>query len=489
MGKPARNKKNLVSEVSFFPNPTQELFIRSMSDADLFASRVGEGKTAALCWASMYHTQHNPGARHAIIRDTWENMWRTTQKEFFKWFPPGVFGRYSESKKTFTWTAGQVGLEGEVLFLGLEDPGDAAKLQSLELAALFMDEPAPAAESGGIDEMIFDIGMTRLRQPDMKWYAAKLAENNPDETHWTYRRFVAPGTPGFKCWQTKLPENNRNLPDGYYQKLADQWAHRPDLKRRFLEGKFGFQQIGKQVTPEWNDDLHLARSLDPVEGCELILLWDGGSTPTCVITQITPLGQWLALEAYVGDGIGAYELIGDVVRPRLTTRFRGFRWSHIGDPNMESREQSRSHMNGRVNSAANVIRKELGGTFKGGPIDIPSGLEPLRARMRLVTPEGVGYILVDAQRAKPVWHALRGGWHRQVQRTGLVGEIVKNDHSHPGDCMRYGAGVLFPRGSVQQKQGAKRGKSASYFGRQQSGLGFERPGLRLPRDMIPVNKP
>ena len=32
----------------------------------------------------------------------------------------------------------------------------------------------------------------------MKDYPVKLAQNNSDETHWSYKRFVKPGTDGFK---------------------------------------------------------------------------------------------------------------------------------------------------------------------------------------------------------------------------------------------------------------------------------------------------
>lgn len=462
--------------IQFRANPTQKSFIESQARADLFACRMGEGKSAALAWAIWYHTKHNPGAKWAVIRDTWENLRETTQAEFFKWFPPGIFGEYKTSTKKFEWDPAS-GLTGEVQFLGMDDPADAAKLQSRDLGGIAMDEPAPAAESGGIDELIFDIGISRLRQPGMNWYAVKLAENNPDETHWTYRRFVDPGTPGFQWWQTENPENLGNLPEGYYEKIAETWAHRPDLKRRFLEGKFGFQQIGKAVTPEWDISLHLQSGLEPVPGVELALGWDGGLNPTCVITQVTPLGYWLILEAHVGDNIGMYELIEDVIKPRLAQRYQGFDWRHIGDPTLGNREQSSS-----MNSAARVITRELGGPFIEGPITEAERLEPLRAVMRKVN-GGTGLIQVDKEWAKPVWHALRGGWHYHIDREGNVGNIVKDMHSHPGDATSYLASYLFPLGRLKKKEVTGDVQRARYFGRRsRSGgsLGFESPGAQVP---------
>lgn len=464
-------------EISFSPNPRQKQFIESRATADLFSSRVGEGKSAGLCWAIYYHTRHNPGARWALIRDTWENLQRTTQKEFFKWFPPGIMGHYTASTKTFVWAEGVA--TGEVIFLGLDDAADASKLQSLELAGFAIDEPAPAVGSTGVDELVFDIGMSRLRQPGIKWYAVKLAENNPDEAHWTYEKFVTPGTEGFKVWQPDAPENEKNLPNGYYAQLRYLWRNRPDLIRRFVEGRFGFQQEGKAVTPEWSDELHLAVGLIPVRQADLMLLWDFGLNPTCLVTQVTPLGHWNFLDSMVGEGIGVDQLIKNQVKPLLVDRYRGYRWRHVGDPAGTIREQSNSEM-----SAVRVIMKELGGQYRKGPVSLQEGVQPLRAALRQ-TVNGRGLIQVDRDRAREVWHALRGGWHYHVSRTGITSaEPLKNIHSHPGDAARYGAAILFPLGRLQSPRKGKAPVSASFFGdrgqRDTSGLGFERPNARIP---------
>lgn len=488
-------------EIRFLANPTQKAFIESRAEADLFDCRKGEGKSAALAWACFFHTRENPGAEWLMIRDTWENCRRTTQREFFHWFPPGVMGEYRAGDKEFIWRAERIGLTGRVTFIGLDAPEDAHKVASMPLGAFGMDEPAPAAgESEGIAEFIFDTAMAQLRQPGMNWYAAKLAQNNPDETHWTYKRFWDPGTellsntraprqlPGFQGWQPPTPENNQNLPAGYYERLGTLWRNRPDLVRRFVEGRHGFQQIGKAVTPEWSNELHLAQGLKPFKGVSLHLLWDFGLNPTCLITQVTPLGTWNILEAYVGDDIGAFELIDEVVRPRLAADYKGFVLQHIGDPAGDIREQSSSK-----NSAVGVIRKSLGGTWRPGPRGIDDRVNPLRAVLRRNSggspPAGV--MQVDREGAKEVWHALRGGWHRQVHRTGVIGDIVKDMHSHPGDAIGYGAAVLFPTGTLARHR--RRSGSiphATYGFNDGSGqrpndggsIGFEQPGRRIPRE-------
>lgn len=444
-------------KIKFDANPTQKDFIESRAEADLFSSRKGEGKSAALCWAIMYHTKHNPGATWLVIRDTWENLRRTTLKEFLGWFPDGVMGTWNAGEKSYTWNTAATGLSGKVYWMGAEDEMDASKIASMPLAGFAIDEPSGAAgETSGVDEFIFDTAKAQLRQPGMKWYAIKLAQNNPDEGHWTYRRFVAPGTPpdpdipllpaqesGFKAWQTKTPENTAHLPPGYYEGLRKSWAHRPDLVRRFVDGKYGYQQVGRPVTPEWSDDLHLSPiPLKPMRGLPLHLLYDGGLNPTCLITQVTPLGYWNILETFVGDGIGMFQLIETVAKPAITARYHGFGLIHVGDPNLAMREQSDAR-----NSAAKVITRELGGVYHRGGNDEMARIEPLRAVLTRVI-QGRGVMQVDPENAIHVHRALRGGWHYGKPRGGGEGKIKKNMHSHPGDALGYGAAWLFPLGKA-----------------------------------------
>ncbi len=465
-------------EVTFEPNAMQKAFIEARNRADLFSSRMGEGKSAGLAWSIFYHTRHNPGARWVMIRDIWDNLEGTTMQEFFKWFPPGVFGDYQASRKRFIWREGVA--TGQIYFMGLDDPADATKLQSRELAGIAMDEPAPATESGGISEMVFDIAMSRLRQPEMKWYAVKLAENNPDETHWTHRRFVDPGEEGFVVWQPGQPENMAHLPPDYYEDLRRIFAHRGDLQRRFIDGQFGFQQIGRAVTPEWSDMVHPATGLYAIPGVPLHMLWDFGHNPTCLITQITPLGHWNIIESFVGEGIGVEELIETEVAPRLTDAYQGFKWKHIGDPAGNIREQSSIKR-----SAVKAIKASLGGPWKSGPVKIIERTTPLRAVMRQMV-GGCGLVQVDRHKAKHVWHALRGGWHYHIAKTGVVSlQPVKDIHSHPGDALAYGAAVLYPVGKLLKRPGGlKRPQIATHFGQKPTGLGFERPGLILPKGVI-----
>lgn len=478
-----------VFRLDFQANPIQGRFIRSRAEADYWSARMGEGKSAGLCWAIFQHQQENPGAVHVLVRDTYEALRDTTMKEFFRWFPPGICGEYRIGEKTWRWRLGE--MRGELSFLGMDDPKDAGKLQSRALGGVFFDELAPAAGTGGIDEFIFDTAHTRLRQPAMRWYANKSVSNNPDESHWSYRRFVDPGdtgTPegvpiaelqerGFRLHQANYAENNKNLPPGYYERLRKVLGHRPDLVRRFVDGKFGFQQIGRAVCPEWSDELHLAPELAPMPKVPLVLLWDFGLNPTCIITQFTPMGHWNILHAFVGSGIGVYELITNVVKPMLASTYRNYSWSHTGDPNGDMREQSDSNQ-----SAVKVIKRELGGSWKPGPVDLAHRIDPLRWALSQAR-NGTGMVRVAKEAARPVHFALRGGWHYHTARGGTVSDSPKkNEHSHPGDAMGYGAAMLFPNGQLQRKRGGNIKGFAGNFYFSRGGLGMERPKAQIPEE-------
>jgi hypothetical protein len=471
----AARRAPVEQRVRFVANPTQRLFIENRPGdwlirppswpadvkpqvVDLFSCRMGEGKSAGLCWAAWFYTKHNPGAQCALIRDTWENMRDTTRVEFLKWF--GLMGEETKSAKSFKWTAS--GMTGTVTFMGMDDEKDAHKLQSREFGFFGMDEPSPAAGVGGIQSMIFETALTRLRQPGMQWYAAKLAQNNPDESHWTYKKFVDPGTKGYRHLQTQKPENESNLPPGYYAEMGKDLAGRPDLQRRFVEGQFGFQAIGQAVTPRWNDKVHLQKGLEPIPGCELILGWDGGLTPVCTVSQIAPSGIWYILDCLVEEDGGVYQLIDDQVFNLLEIRYANFKgkWRHIGDPSLVNRDQSDSRQ-----SAARVIREKLGGRFTPGPIDLASGVDPLNKRLGLLGPGGQAMIQVDRERAKAVWHALRGGWHLAKHAGDVTGTTpVKNHpHSDVGDTMRYVAGILFPRGEQRQRRRKYRAPGYAHY--------------------------
>jgi len=481
--------------VEFKANPIQKRFIESRpkidrtQEADIFNSRLGEGKSTALVMCPLYHTMQMPdvpgGCTWAIVRDTFENLQKSTMKEFFRWFPDGVAGTYHAGKKEWTW--GLEGVRGTVIFVGMDDKADAIKVQSIPLAGFCIDEVSPMAGGAGVDRAVFTTLMSRLRQPGCRYYVGKLAQNNPDESHWSYKEFIDPGGPGRNNFQTAEPENLAHLPPTYYDDVARLYVGQQDKLNRFLRGKFGHVQEGMPVTPGWNDSSHLASRLLPIKRTPLHLLWDFGGTPCCIFTQVSPLGHWNILDAFILENAGVVQLIHDLVKPRLIERYPGFYWDHTGDPAGVSKEPSDSR-----NSAVKAIKDLLGGIWRPGPVTIDARTLPLNAVLGRLLGDGLGVVQVDRDSAKPVWHALRGGWHYDVHHGGVRAPLPKKDiHSHPGDCMGYGAAMLFPQGrprGTKPERPALQPKVATFFRGHGSVILSKLPKHGDPIETIPTRR-
>ena len=456
-----RLEEDVRETVRFIANPIQRQFIESRAEADLWSCRMGEGKSAGLCWASFFHAKENPGARHVFFRDTYVNLQRTTQAEFFKWFPPGRVGTWHEAKKLWKWNVDGLG-KAEVLWMGADSEDDISRLQSLSIGGAFFDEPAPGSDSGGIPHSIFGTAATRLRDGGQgtNWYALKLAENSPDETHWTYIEFVDPGQPvhddpippdqerGFKLHRGS-PENLLHLPRGYYERLERRMTAmgRPDLVRRFVHGDFGFQQSGQPVTPQYREDLHGYDYLMPENNTDLLLLWDfgAGTGTTCTVTQPRKDGHWDVLASWNEPGSGVKQLIASHVRPYLNTDANGLYYWHSGDPAGSSRDASDSTQN-----SVRMIRDELGGRWRNGALKLADGIDPLRWALSQLLPDGEPMVRVSKKDAIIVHRSLRGGWKYRTQGSGVVAQTpTKDSNSHPGDTMRYGASVLYPHATMR----------------------------------------
>lgn len=422
-------------KIQFRAGPTQRRFIEDDSRAALFSSRAGEGKSAGLCWAAWHFFRKY---RHCeptgiIARNTLVNLRATTLQEFFKWFPPGVMGEWKQSEMLWTWIPEKSGAAGQIRFMGFDDEKSTQKALSMPIDFGGLDEAAPATDVGGITELVFDMLLTRARNPKVDKPTIKIAVNNTSEDHWLYRRFVEPGQKEFKLFQTgEMPENLAHLRKGYYEDMARDLAHRPDLRRRYIEGKWGFQQVGVAVTPEWSDDVHLTSGLEPVRGLPLLLSWDFGGNPTVVVSQVTQ-NAWNVLMCLTDDRTGTYQLI-EQLEPVLKTRFDRFLLKHTGDPTGRTPDPGDYRR-----SPVRYIKALLGGSWADGPVKLEYRIDPLR---RVLTRQngGIGTVRVDKDHARAIWFALRGGWHYPKSSVGVVGrEPVKDKHSHPADCMGYEA--------------------------------------------------
>jgi hypothetical protein len=75
-------------------------------------------------------------------------------------------------------------------------------------------------------------------------------------------------------------------------------------------------------------------------GLPIVLGWDFGLTPACVILQVTGRGKVIVLDELVSEDMGIRQFANDVVKPHLLNKYGGFTWYSAGDPAGNIRAQT-----------------------------------------------------------------------------------------------------------------------------------------------------
>jgi hypothetical protein len=136
-------------------------------------------------------------------------------------------------------------------------------------------------------------------------------------------------------------ENACNLPNG-----PDYWLRQlPGKSRQWIDvyilGRYGALRSGRPVYPEYDDARHLAReTLHPIPGIPLILGWDFGLTPACVLTQVSPHGTLLVIEEMASTDMGIRQFAREIVKPRLISAYPGWAVRGVADPAGRARAQT-----------------------------------------------------------------------------------------------------------------------------------------------------
>jgi hypothetical protein len=120
-------------------------------------------------------------------------------------------------------------------------------------------------------------------------------------------------------------ENINHLPGGYQYYLDMIAGNSEDHINVMVLGNYGLIKSGKPVYPEYNDKLHCPDTgIIPIKGKPIALGWDFGLTPSCVIGQMTSLGQLLILDELFSEDMNVRAFAQNVVKPLLATKYRGF---------------------------------------------------------------------------------------------------------------------------------------------------------------------
>lgn len=264
----------------------------------------------------------------------------TTIKTFHDWFPPSIFGEYRVTDHSYFITKFP-NVHIEVMFRALDRPDQVSNLLSLELTGAWFNEAREIPEA-----IIVAMDGRINRYPSERdgwatWAGIIMDTNPPEEGSYIYRmnEIIKPDNwKGFKqpSGLSVHAENTKHLAKNYYRDLA---KGKDDMYVRvYIHGQYGFTITGKPVFQSFVDSVHVARqALEPQKGLDLLIGFDFALNPTCVLGQVTPLGQLRIIDELVSDGMGLQQFCDNILLPRLRTKYFGYSVMGFGDPSGISR--------------------------------------------------------------------------------------------------------------------------------------------------------
>ncbi len=334
-------------DIDYAPTNTGLAFHNSDENVRLIMGPFGSGKTTACLTEIVLRACAMPpgvdGVRRskwAIIRNTSGQLTSTTLESWLKWF--SKLGNVRSRQKpnleywhTFNDEEGEVELR--LIFLPLDLVGARGKLLSLELTGAYLNELSELRSY-----IMTDLGGRIGRYPwpegeGQSYWTGIIADTNPPPTDsWIYELFVKkqaqkhrifiqpPGlTEKDGTYKPNIEADNfERLGANYYMRQT--YGASKEWINVYCQGKWGILTHGKPVYGTYNDDLHSSDILNAVEGVPIILGFDFGRTPACVVEQMLPNGQLLLLNEFTSEGIGLEGFLENILMPYLTKYYNGF---------------------------------------------------------------------------------------------------------------------------------------------------------------------
>ena len=447
-------------EIIYNPEPTANRMHMSRAFVRGLMGPIGSGKSVS-CVEDLKNiaiAQQQPDARgirrtrFAVIRNTYPELKSTTIKTWRDWFPVAVCPMKYDSpiscRMRVKLPDGTVA-DMECYFLALDKPKDIKKLLSLELTAGWINE-AREVPKPVLDALTGRVGRYPPRRDGGPTRACVIMDTNPpDDDHWWYRLAEEERPQNWEFF-TQPPallyedgdwvpnpeaENIRNLPNGYQYYLNQVGGKTKQWIRVYIEGKYGTIMDGRAVYPEYNDDTHCAEEpIEPHPDCQLILGWDFGLTPACVIGQLTPRGRLVLLTELIAERMGLRQFVEVVVRPFLSTRLAGFSIGASGaDPAGEAGAET------DMQSCISVLNEMDIPTVAAPTNKIEPRLQAVRDFLTRMVDGKPGFLI--SRSCRRIRKGFNGGYkYERVQTAGderYKDRPCKNMYSHPHDALQY----------------------------------------------------
>lgn len=437
------------------------------------------GKTTPCLFKILYHAKRqkpNPAdgiryTRFVVVRATNRQLFDTTLKSFFQWFPPGVAGEWQATQKTFIFRFDDVYCE--VLFRPLESASDVSNVLSLELTGAMVDEfveipreiiDAVESRTGRYPSKILGgcswKGMWGASNPGTQdsWWYDWLYEEWPEEAGGAAAQEHAMNFFEQPSGFSPKAENLANLPpyregdNTYYRELAigksEAWI------KQFIEVEWGYSQRGKPVYKAFNKELHVAKQpLKFNPHLPLVIGFDAGLTPAASLMQQDSHGRVLILDELVSENMGAKRFCREKLKPLLNRKYPNASIIVAADPATTQRAQTDEK------TVAQVVSQELGVKVR------PASSNTLAARLGAVDEfltrltEAGPALLIDPA-CKQTIVGFTAGYKFAINTKGVAADSPeKNNHSHLADSIQYGM-MSFVDNSAREARARKHANHA-----------------------------
>jgi hypothetical protein len=367
-----------------------------------------------------------------------------------------------------TFNDGRGVVELELLFIALDRPEDVRKIKSLELTGCYINElsevpkAALAHMKGRVNRYPSKAFCT-----EPYWSGIIADTNPPEDDHWIYKDFEEQSfehhklfkqPPGLIKHENKWvrnpnADNANHLPANYYEMLAE--GQSQEFIKVFCLGEYGSVGFGKRVYPEFNPDFHAVESLTAIQGTELIVGWDFGLTPACVVLQLSPRGQLLILKEYVADGMGIRSFADSLVIPSIA---KDFPYCKIGMSIADPAGNNRSEIIEEMSCIGEL--SSLGVPTRGARTnDIDPRLGSVRYFLNKLVDGKPGFVL-DRRNCPTLFKGFVKDY--VYARIAVSGEERykdkpnKNMASHPMDALGYGCLEIASDRIMQDKMSDKK---------------------------------
>lgn len=460
----------------YIPSPTGRIAHDDDSFVRVIMGPYGSGKSTwaiteivkRACQVPVWYSGRRR-SRWGIVRNTSGELSTTTLATWLAWFEElGDVRKRQKPIMTYehTFNDGNGMIELELLFIALDRPEDVRKIKSLELTGCYINElsEVPKAALAHMKGRVNRYPSKAFCQ-EPYWSGIIADTNPPEDDHWIYKDFeenqfenhkLFKQPPGLikddnnKWVRNPNADNAAHLPDNYYEMLAE--GQSQEFIKVFCLGEYGSVGFGKRVYPEFNPDFHAVESLVAIQGEQLILGWDFGLTPACVVLQLSPRGQLLILKEYIGDGMGIRTFADSIVIPSLKKDFPYCRVGmSVADPAGNARNEIVEEMSciGELNSL-NVP------TTGARTNDIDPRLGSVRYFLNKMV-DGKPGLVLDRRNCPTIFKGFVKDY--VYARVAVSGEERykdkpnKNMASHPMDALGYGCLEIASDRITQDKMG------------------------------------